>query len=258
VPESYETYIEPFVGSGALFIKLRPKKWIINDLNKDLIGVWKTVKDNPGDIITYFKKFGKKFVKMSKEEKVNYCRGVTSTIEKMKYGSTRRAIIYLLMKCCSFMGTILRKDHYYFYGLELHILDGHYPFLNQRFYDNLFENNKFLNISDGKIYNKDYKFILSKAKKNDFVFLDPPYIEPELNYNFQYNKNEKIGNAFLGELITELRKLDKRGVKWMMTQADTPEIHKLFRGNKKYSITKFKVFRTSSRSHKNELVITNY
>ena len=33
----FERYIEPFVGSGALFLKLQPDKWIINDLNKDLI-----------------------------------------------------------------------------------------------------------------------------------------------------------------------------------------------------------------------------
>lgn len=43
VPKEFGTYIEPFVGSGAMFLKLQPKKWIINDINKDLINVWKNI-----------------------------------------------------------------------------------------------------------------------------------------------------------------------------------------------------------------------
>ena len=37
IPKEFNTYIEPFIGSGALLLHLEPKKWIINDLNKDLI-----------------------------------------------------------------------------------------------------------------------------------------------------------------------------------------------------------------------------
>jgi DNA adenine methylase len=254
VPENYNTYIEPFIGSGALFIKLQPKKWIINDLNKDLISVWNTVKDNPNSIIAYFKNFAKKFIKMSKEDKVRYCKTITSSIEGLPYG-TRRAIIYLLMKYCSYMGTILRDGHYRFYGLELRILVGKYFFLTEGYYTNLRENSEFLNKSKGKIYNKDYKFILSKAKKGDFVFLDPPYIEPKLKYQFQYNTGEKLDNSFLQELLKEVKKLDAKHVYWMMTQADTPAIRKLFN---KYTIKTFKVYRLTSKSYKNELIIMNY
>lgn len=34
LPKEYDTYIEPFLGSGALYLHLLPKKAILNDLNE--------------------------------------------------------------------------------------------------------------------------------------------------------------------------------------------------------------------------------
>ncbi len=75
VPEFSGTYIEPFLGSGALFLKLQPEKWLVNDLNKDLINIWNQVKDNPKSIIKEFKEFAKIFIPLSKKEKKTYCKG---------------------------------------------------------------------------------------------------------------------------------------------------------------------------------------
>ena len=102
--------------------------------------------------------------------------------------------------------------------------------------------------------NKDYTKILTKAKKGDFCFLDPPYIE-EHKYDFQYNLGEKLDKGFLKELQREVAKLDKRGVRWLMTQADTPEIRRLF---KPYKIEPFRVYRNKTKQYKNELLIRNY
>ena len=82
------TYIEPFVGSGALLLYLEPENWIINDLNKDLINIWKNVKENPDIIIKEFKKFGERFIKLSKEEELNLCKEITIKIEKMDINET--------------------------------------------------------------------------------------------------------------------------------------------------------------------------
>ena len=40
IPDFDGTYIEPFVGTGAVFLNLQPKKWIINDINKELIDLY--------------------------------------------------------------------------------------------------------------------------------------------------------------------------------------------------------------------------
>ena len=57
------------------------------------------------------------------------------------------------------------------------------------------------------------------------------------------------------ELKYELRDLDKKGVKWLMTQADTPEVRRLF---SKYEVIYVPVYRRSTKQFKNELIIKNY
>jgi DNA adenine methylase len=100
----------------------------------------------------------------------------------------------------------------------------------------------------------DYKKVLAKAKDGDFVFLDPPYIE-EHDYQFNYNKGEKLDESFLLDLLKEVEKLDKNGVRWLMTQANTPQIRKIFKG---YIFKKFSVYRGLSNSYNSELLIRNY
>jgi DNA adenine methylase len=125
---------------------------------------------------------------------------------------------------------------------------------NINLYSLILEVSHFLNNSKGKIFNKSYEIILDKAKSGDFVFLDPPYIESH-NYEFNYNKDEVLDEKFLSNLYKQVKKLDKRNIKWLMTQADTKQIKNIF---KEYTIKKFKVYRMASKSYVNELIIMNY
>jgi len=45
LPEKYNTYYEPFVGGGAVFFELAPKKAVLNDYNKELMNVFECIKD---------------------------------------------------------------------------------------------------------------------------------------------------------------------------------------------------------------------
>ena len=254
IPQFTGTYIEPFLGSGALLLKLQPKKWIINDINKDLVNIWKYVKSDPQGIIDIFTEFGNHFKPLSKEDKVKYCRDITSKIESIPY-DIKRASMYLLIKYCSYMGDIIRNKNFYFHGLDLPILiNNRYFFLEQNTYNNIQLVSQFLNTKSGKIFNKSYEKILDKAKEGDFVFLDPPYIENH-NYRFNYNKDEVLDETFIQQLFIQVKKLDDRKVKWLMTQADTQQIKDTF---KEYTIKKFEVYRMGSKSYTDELLIMNY
>lgn len=46
IPKSYNNYIEPFVGGGAILYLLHPKKAIINDYNYELITTYQQVANN--------------------------------------------------------------------------------------------------------------------------------------------------------------------------------------------------------------------
>jgi len=254
IPKEYNTYIEPFVGSGALLLKLEPESWIINDLNKDLVNCWKYIKSDPETIIESFKKFGKRFKKMTKENKTLYCRELTSKIDDMKY-DIHRSITYMLMKYCAYMGNILVNNKFYFNSLALNItLHNKYGFLDNPHLNNILDVSDYLNNTKGIILNKDYKNILSKAKSGDFVFMDPPYVE-EHDYRFNYNKDEILDESFIIGLLEQVKKLDNKDVKWLMTQSDTKTIRSIF---KEYKIETFIVYRMGQKKYVNELIIKNY
>lgn len=254
IPKDYNTYIEPFVGSGSMFLKLQPDNWIINDINKDIINVWNNIKDNPEYIIEVFKEYGKIFKPMNNKDKLKYCRMLIKILEDMEYDLSR-AILYMLLKFSSYMGNIVSRNQFYFEGIDMRIyIKNDYPFLKQTYYDNLFNVNKFLNKNKGKILNLDYKNVLKYAKKDDFVFLDPPYIDDH-DYIFNYNIEEDLNKTFVEELIKEVKKLDNKGVKWLMTQTDTKYIRNKF---KKYEIYEYPVYRKYQNKYASELIIKNF
>lgn len=57
VPSTFGTYIEPFIGGGALFFNLRPQKAVIADINPELINVYRSVAKEVDNVLTHLKKF---------------------------------------------------------------------------------------------------------------------------------------------------------------------------------------------------------
>lgn len=45
IPKNIATYIEPFFGGGGTFFKLKPQKAIINDVNENLMGFYRLLKE---------------------------------------------------------------------------------------------------------------------------------------------------------------------------------------------------------------------
>ena len=46
IPKQFDTYIEPFLGGGAVYFDLEPEKAIIGDINEKLIAFYQNVRDN--------------------------------------------------------------------------------------------------------------------------------------------------------------------------------------------------------------------
>ena len=57
IPESYNKYIEPFFGGGALFFALQPENAIISDSNPELINMYRQVADNLDEVLEHLNKY---------------------------------------------------------------------------------------------------------------------------------------------------------------------------------------------------------
>lgn len=253
-PKIYDTYIEPFVGSGAVFLYLQPKKWIICDQNKDLVNVWKQIVFSNEALQIYLNKLGNMIERTStKELKLILCRSLTRKIDTIPF-DTKRAAMYLAMKNIVYMGILLRHSNYYFRGFDMSFYRATQPyFASSTFQNNLRNVHNYLTSTKyKKIIHGDYKDALRNAKEGDFVFIDPPYNEDK-KYDFKYNINDN--SPSIDEILEQVKLLDVKRVKWLMTQADTPKVRKIF---KDYNISSFQVFRRQSKTHTNELIIKNY
>ena len=51
VPKTFSTYYEPFLGGGAVLFELQPKKFVVNDINGELINIYEVIKDNVEELI---------------------------------------------------------------------------------------------------------------------------------------------------------------------------------------------------------------
>lgn len=45
IPKDFNTYIEPFVGGGAVLFNIKPENFIINDVDSELINLYQVIKN---------------------------------------------------------------------------------------------------------------------------------------------------------------------------------------------------------------------
>ena len=71
VPIKYKNYYEPFLGSGVVFLNIKYNtntKIYLNDINKDIINLYKCIKNNPNDLIELLEKYRKSYEKSSNKK----------------------------------------------------------------------------------------------------------------------------------------------------------------------------------------------
>lgn len=64
---SYNKYFEPFLGGGAVFFHLNPKKAFLNDINKELINAYEQVRDDFQKLVEILDKHKEGHLKFGKD-----------------------------------------------------------------------------------------------------------------------------------------------------------------------------------------------
>lgn len=245
---SKSTYFEPFVGGGAVFFDLLPQKAILSDSNNDLVITYNVIKNNVEGLIKSLKrhKHNKEYFLKIRAQKVN-------TLSDIEIASR---FIYLNRTCFNGMYRVNSKGEF-----NVPFGDNKNPLICDEV------NLKKVSASLQKvtINHADYKNVLKKAKKGDFVYFDPPYYPINKTSSFTaYTKD-----SFLDKEQIELRDtfydLHKRGCFVMLSNSDTPFIKKIYSElkDKKIKISKVQAGRAinskgTGRGKISEVLVTNY
>jgi len=175
-------YVEPFVGSGAIFINLADKfeHYIINDIDENIISMYNSVVNfNYKDFVDIkdfiFDKFGS--IEVDKESYYEY-RNFYNEIYHSTDKKERGIFLYFLANSC--INSLLRFGP-----------NGMNQSFGERFY--FFDENTFNTIKDKlnktTIENKDYREI---ELKSSLVYLDPPYFGTLVSYKSEFESHDQI------------------------------------------------------------------
>ena len=216
----HKTYIEPFVGSGAvLFAKPPSEKEIINDLDTDVYNNFRLLKNASTDPKKY-----------NIRQTLNEQQLLVNSSPSSKQDILLKA---MYLTCNTFAGKVSNK----LYGNY----SGSAKIQNIKEYVN--------RLKKVKIYNKDYKTFLTKYDSNEsFFFLDPPYQGSKSLY-----KNHNLDYEELHKLLSSIKGF------FMLTLNDSEYLRTLFKDYYIKTITLKSVGGiTIGRKPRQEIIIMNY
>lgn len=213
------TYIEPFVGGGAMLFHMLQKytnigRVIINDINPNLITAYRVIRDTPERLITDLKMLQREFRQNSNEEarKEYFLRIRKSYNEDTHNDVTNTAMFIFLNRTC-FNGLYRVNSKGYF-----NVPFGKYT--NPTICDEelLLEDSKIL--QNVEILCGDYTLIERYVDNNTFIYFDPPYRPLSTTSSFTSYSKENFDDTEQTRLAHFFSRLSRYGCKMMLSNSD--------------------------------------
>jgi DNA adenine methylase len=249
LPKGIKSYIEPFIGGGAVLFHLQPKNAIINDFNAELVNVYNVIKNDLENLIIDLHKH-------KNESRYFYeIRALDRTEAFENLSDVERAsrIIYLNKTCYNGLYRVNNSG-------EFNSPFGKYKNPNIVNEPTLRAVNSYLNSNNIRIENTDYETVLKEADKNSFVYLDPPYHPVSDSSNFTgyiqggWDKSDQI------RLKEACDRLNKKGIKFMQSNSSVDFIKELYSGYQIHIIKANRAINSDGdkRGEVEEVLIKNY
>lgn len=237
IPNDIDTYLEPFIGGGAVYFHLNPERAVINDVHKELVDFYQSIKNGDADKIY-------EFMEQHPNDEETYYKVRDYDNTKVLDNAKR---FYYLRKTC-FRG-MLRYNK----NGKFNIPFGRYKTFNFEEIKNIEYENI---LKRTEICNKSFEAIFDEYNnKENFMFLDPPYDSEFTDYGYcTFGKDEqrKLAKCF-----------KETNIRCLMIIGKTPFIQELYKDyivdeySKKY---RFKLHsgRIGDEINTKHLIIKNY
>jgi DNA adenine methylase len=221
MPEKIGRYFEPFFGGGALFFDALPQVASINDINADLVNVYRQLVDQLDDVLWL----------LGEHKKCHVDPGFYDLMrarfnENDFHGSPKKilacraaAFIYLNKTC--------------FNGLYRVNLDGKFNVPKGKYKNPAICNEKALRAASealvgAQLTGSSFEESSCYATRGDFVYFDPPYVPVSRTSSFTSYTDGGFGITEQHLLADHARTLKRRGVKVMLSNSDTQIVRELY------------------------------
>lgn len=264
------TYIEPFVGGGAMLFHMLQKfpnisKAVINDINPYLVTAYRTIKDNPNELIERLSTLEHQYNSLKNEELKKafflnsrdiFNEETLDDIDRTKY------MIFLNRTCFNGLYRVNAKGKFNVpFGRYLH------PTICNT--ETIKADSEALNRVDITILNGDFERTLDHIGDGyNFFYFDPPYRPLNATSSFKSYSKEDFNDDEQIRLRDFCALLDERdNIEWMLSNADcsakNPEdtffenIYRNFYISRVYATRAINA-NPSKRGKLTELLISNY
>ncbi len=241
MPKEFGCFIEPFVGGGALFFSVRPKNGIIADSNPELVNFYTSVAREVDAVIRYLRTY-------AVTESVFY------TLRQQDWHGLSPAeaaarTLYLNRTCFNGLYRVNRRG-------QFNVPFGHYK--NPKIIDEDSLYSASLLLRETTILCADYKTVLrERAKANDFVFIDPPYLPISEYSDFRRYTKEQFLEEDHHELAVEVERLHNIGCHVILTNSNHPLVHELYERFERQVIQTKRYISCQGSGRRGEDVIVN-
>jgi len=204
-------FIEPFLGSGAVFFALNPKCALLSDINQELIDLYRGIRLYPSKVWEIYKNFPR--------DKKSYYEIRSMRVEKMDLAYKAAKTLYLNRTC--------------FKGMWRHNSNGEFN-VGYGGQDRRWVINKDLlkevsnRLKNAILKCTDFENIIDESIKGDFIFVDPPYKPGERELLHSHYLYGKFSYSDYQRLANVLKRASNKGVTWAMTISSHPDILDLF------------------------------
>lgn len=197
----FRRYIEPFMGSAALFFALGPDRALLSDINDELVETFKAVRDHP--------------------------RAIYNRINKLPVGEKHyysvRALDPLDMEILDRAARFIYLNRFCFNGIYRTNLDGQFnvPYAPTKTgalpdWEKLKSAASMLKRAE--IVQCDFQGVINKIRPGDFIYMDPPYAVANRRIFRQYGP-QTFGLEDINRLRTGLEAIDSRGAHFLVSYA---------------------------------------
>ncbi len=161
-PPKFGTYIEPFLGSGAVLATLAPERGIASDVFEPLMEIWWTLKDDPESLKQWY----------SERWHATMSRGKVEEYEKIKasYNANPNGadLLFLCRSCYGGVVRFRKADGYMSTPCGVHK-----PISPETFFRRVDEWHQ--RTSGTEFLLESYEAVMNAAKPGDLIYCDPPY-----------------------------------------------------------------------------------
>lgn len=212
LPLSYERYVEPMLGGGALFFGLGPQRALVSDSNPELINFYRVIVSDLEGMISIASRWP------VAEDAFYEIRALR--FEDLDPVTAAARLLYLNRTCFNGLYRVNRHG-------QFNVPWGRY--VRPRIIDRPALEAARERLARAEILLGDYKDVLhAHARQGDLVFLDPPYLPISEYSDFKRYTKEQFREADHRDMRAVVEILRNRGCTTIITNSNHPLMHELY------------------------------